>query len=138
MFSLTYLFGKYVTKSLFVLNDVKIIVQIVLMKIFISNYFHNPSNDSSSAGILYRRNLGAMNYLYSFPLTYSSICTNHLLISQKVIWMMTMFFILALIFGPCSSSFALLSWTDTSVALIYWQASHFYKWKKSIFIMTFY
>jgi hypothetical protein len=47
------------------------------------------------------------------------------------------FFILALIFGPCSS-FALLSSTDTSVALIYWQASHFYKWKKSIFIMTFY
>jgi hypothetical protein len=47
------------------------------------------------------------------------------------------FSILAIIFGPCSSS-DLLSSTDTNVALIYWQASHFYKWKKSIFIMTFY
>jgi hypothetical protein len=85
LFSSTYLFGKYVTKSLFVLNDVKIIVQIVLMTKFYFELFSYPINDSSSAEMLYRRNLGAIIICILFPLTYSSICTNHLLISQKVI-----------------------------------------------------
>ncbi len=52
LFSSTYLFGKYVTKSLLVLNDVKIVVQIVLMKTkFYFELFSYPINNSSSAGI---------------------------------------------------------------------------------------